>query len=300
MLILRSLLFVPGNTPRMLDRALGLRPDAFVPDMEDSVPWDEKANARAVTASYLPKAAQTGVPVIPRVNSLDTGLLEADLEAVIGPHIFGVSIGKVDNPQIAEEIEGLLGRLESEAGLSPGHIKLVPWIESAEAIVNAYSICRASERIVAVALGAEDFTNDMEIERRDDDAELAYARSAIAVAARAAGVLALDTPYFAFRDPDGLRANSSESRGVGFRGRFAIHPAQIDIINEVYSPSREQIGHALRVIEAFEEAAAMGRGSTSLDGKVVDVPVVKRAQALLDQARKMGLEVPAAARRAVV
>ena len=293
MLILRSLLFVPGNTPRMLDRALGLRPDAFVPDMEDSVPWDEKGNARAVTASYLPKAAQTGVPVIPRVNSLDTGLLEADLEAVIGPHIFGVSIGKVDNPQIAEEIEGLLGRLESEAGLSPGHIKLVPWIESAEAIVNAYSICRASERIVAVALGAEDFTNDMEIERRDDDAELAYARSAIAIAARAAGVLALDTPYFAFRDPDGLRANSSESRGVGFRGRFAIHPAQIDVINEVYSPSREQIGHALRVIEAFEEAAAMGRGSTSLDGKVVDVPVVKRAQALLEQARQMGLEVAA-------
>ena len=293
MLILRSLLFVPGNTPRMLDRALGLRPDAFIPDMEDSVPWDEKANARAVTASYLPRAAETGVPVIPRVNSLDTGLLEADLEAVIGPHILGVSIGKVDNPQIAGEIEGLLGKLESEAGLSPGAIKLVPWIESAEAIVNAYAICSASERIVAVAFGAEDFTNDMEIERRDDDAELVYARSVIAVAARAAGVLALDTPYFAFRDPDGLRTNSLESRGAGFRGRFAIHPAQIDVINEVFSPSGEQIEHALRVIEAFEEAVAMGRGSTSLDGKVVDVPVVKRAQALLDQAKQMGMEVPA-------
>ena len=292
--ILRSLLFVPGNTPRMLDRALGLRPDAFIPDMEDSVPWDEKANARAVTASYLPRAAETGVPVIPRVNSLDTGLLDADLEAVIGPHIFGVSIGKVDNPQIAEEIEDLLSSLESKAGLSPGAIKLIPWIESAEAIINAYAICRASERIVAAAFGAEDFTNDMEIERRDDDAELRYARSVIAVAARAAGVLALDTPYFAFRDPDGLRANSLESRGTGFRGRFAIHPAQIDVINEVYSPSGEQIEHALRVIEAFEEAVSMGRGSTSLDGKVVDVPVVKRAQALLDQARQMGLEVPAA------
>ncbi len=295
MTILRSLLFVPGNTPRMLERALGLRPDAFMPDMEDSVPWDEKANARAVTASYLPRAAETGVPVIPRVNSLDTGLLESDLEAVIGPHIFGVSIGKVDNVQIVGEIEGLLSRLESEAGLSPGSIKLVPWIESAEAIVNAYAICRSSDRIVAVAFGAEDFTNDMEIERRDDDAELGYARNAVAVAARAAGVLALDTPYFAFRDPDGLRANSLESRGAGFKGRFAIHPAQIEVINEVYSPSEEQIGHALRVIEAFEEAAAMGRGSTSLDGKVVDVPVVKRAQALLDQARQMGLEVAASA-----
>ena len=293
MLILRSLLFVPGNTPRMLDRALGLKPDAFIPDMEDSVPWDEKANARAVTTSYLPRAAETGVPVIPRVNSLDTGLLEADLEAVIGPHIFGVSIGKVDNPQIAGEIEGILSRLESNACLSQGTVKLVPWIESAEAIVNAYAICSASKRIVAVAFGAEDFTNDMEVERRDDDAELRYARGVIAVAARAAGVLALDTPYFAFRDPDGLRTNSLESRGAGFRGRFAIHPAQIDVINEVYSPSGEQIGHALRVIDAFEEAVAMGRGSTSLDGKVVDVPVVKRAQALLEQARQMGLEVVA-------
>ena len=293
MLILRSLLFVPGNTPRMLDRALGLKPDAFIPDMEDSVPWDEKANARAVTTSYLPRAAETGVPVIPRVNSLDTGLLEADLEAVVGPHIFGVSIGKVDNPQIAGEIEGILSRLESNACLSQGTVKLVPWIESAEAIVNAHAICSASKRIVAVAFGAEDFTNDMEVERRDDDAELRYARSVIAVAARAAGVLALDTPYFAFRDPDGLRTNSLESRGAGFKGRFAIHLAQIDLINEVYSPSGEQIEHALRVIDAFEEAVSMGRGSTSLDGKVVDVPVVKRAQALLEQARQMGLEVVA-------
>ncbi len=274
----------------MLERALGLRPDAFVPDLEDSVPWDEKPNARAVTASYLHKAAETGVPVIPRVNSLDTGLLEADLAAVAGPHVYGVSVGKVDNPGIVAEIEDLIAGIESMADLEPGAIKLVPWIESAAAIMNAYDICRSSSRIVAVALGGEDFTNDMEIERRDDDRELAYARSVIAVAARAAGVLALDTPYFAFRDPDGLRTNSRESRGIGFKGRFAIHPAQIDVINEVYSPSAEQVLKAQREIEAFEEAASMGRGSTSLDGKVIDVPVVKRAQALIELARKMGIE----------
>ena len=142
---------------------------------------------------------------------------------------------------------------------------------------------------VAVALGAEDFTNDMEIKRTDSDSELAYARGAIAVAARAAGVLALDTPFFAFRDPVALKANSEMSRAIGFRGRFAIHPAQLDIINGVYSPSEEDIAQAQREIEAFEEAAAMGRGSTSLDGKVIDVPVVKRAQALIDRARAMGL-----------
>ncbi len=286
---LRSLLFVPGNTPRMLDRALNLRPDAFIPDMEDSVPWDEKANAREVTAAYIPQMARTGVRVIPRVNSLDTGLLESDLNAVIGPHIYGVSVGKMDNPRILGEVVGIIQKIELRKGLPIGTTKLVPWIESAEAIVKLYDICSASPRIVAVALGAEDFTNDMEIERADNDAEIAYARAAIAVAARAAGILALDTPFFAFRDPDALRENSQASRGIGFRGRFAIHPAQIDILNEVFSPSEDEISHARRVIEAFEEAVAMGRGSTSLDGKVVDVPVVKRAQALLEQAAQMGL-----------
>lgn len=273
----------------MLDRALNLRPDAFVPDMEDSVPWDEKANAREVTAAYVPQLAKNGVRVIPRVNSLDTELLEDDLSAVIGPHIYGVSVGKMDNPDILGDVVGIMQRIELRKGLPIGTTKLVPWIESAESIVKLHQICHSSPRIVAIALGAEDFTNDMEVERTDSDTEIAYARSAIAIAAREAGILALDTPFFAFREPDALRENSRASRGIGFRGRFAIHPAQIDILNEVFSPSEEEVAHARRVIEVFEEAAAMGRGSTSLDGKVVDVPVVKRAQALLEQAAQMGL-----------
>ena len=287
MTILRSLLFVPGNTTKMLERALGLRPDAFVPDLDDSVPVDEKANARSLTASYLERLAATGRPVIPRVNSMDTGLLEEDLAAVVGVHVFGVSVGKIDSPAEVHEVARLLLRLELRAGLAVGAIKLVPWIESARAIVNVYDICASSDRIVGVALGGEDYTNDMEIERREDDRELAYPRSAIAIAARAAGVLALDTPFFAFRDADGLRENSHASRGHGFRGRFAIHPAQIEVINHVYSPSEAEVEHARRVIAAFETAAQQGRGSTSLDGKVVDVPVVKRAQALLDLAMTM-------------
>ena len=282
--ILRSLLFVPGNTPRMLDRALNLRPDAFVPDMEDSVPWDEKANAREVAAAYIPQMAKTGVAVIPRVNSLDTGLLEDDLAAVIGPHIYGVSVGKMDNPSILGEVVGIMQKLELRAGLPIGATKLVPWIESAESIVKLDEICRASPRIVAIALGAEDFTNDMEIERTDADAEIAYARSAIALAARAAGILALDTPFFGFRDPDGLRDNSQQARRYGFKGKFAIHPAQIDIINEAFSPSPEEVEHARRVVAAFEEAERNGRGSTSLDGQVIDVPVVRRARQLLELA----------------
>lgn len=287
MTILRSLLFVPGNQARMLERASGLKPDAFIPDMEDSVPIDEKANAREVTASYLAKLASGGVPVIPRVNSLDTGLLDDDLAAVVSEHIFGVSVGKIETPDDIALISSKLETLERKAGMEVGSVRLVPWIETAMAIVHLYEICGASPRIVGVAFGAEDFTNDMGIERTESEAETFFARNSIAVAARAADVLALDTPYFGFRDPDGLRENATTAKQYGFKGKFAIHPAQIDIINETFSPSAAEIEHARRVVEAFEEAASRGRGSTSLDDKVVDVPVVKRAQAVLELAESM-------------
>ena len=288
MTVLRSLLFVPGNQPRMLERASGLKPDAFIPDMEDSVPIDEKANAREVTASYLERLGANGVPVIPRVNSLDTELLDNDLGAVVGERIFGVSVGKIYTPEDIVTISGKLETLERSTGVETGSVKLLPWIETAAAIVNLYEICVASPRIVGVAFGAEDFTNDMGMERTESETETFFARNCIAVAARAADVLALDTPYFSFRDPDGLRENASAARQYGFKGKFAIHPAQIDIINETFSPSSAEIEHARRVVEAFDEAARRGRGSTSLDGKVVDVPVVKRAQAVLELAESMG------------
>ena len=284
---LRSLLFVPGNQPRMLDRASRLTPDAFIPDMEDSVPDAEKANARAITAAHLDSLAANGVAIIPRLNSLDTGLLDHDLAAVVGPRIYGVSVGKINTPADIALISTKLDALERKAGLEIGSIKLLPWIETAQAIVNVYDICAASPRIIGAAFGAEDFTNDMGIERAEDESETAYARSAIAIAARAANVLALDTPYFSFRDPDGLRRNAQAARQIGFKGKFAIHPAQIDIINETFSPSPAEIEQARRVVEAFQEAERIGRGSTSLDGKVVDVPVVKRAQALLDLAQSL-------------
>ena len=221
---------------------------------------------------------------MPRVNALETGLLEADLAAVVGPHSYGVSVGKISTPRDVEIISDTLTRLELKAGLPVGHTKLVLWIETAMAIVHAYEICVASPRIVGVAFGAEDFTNDMGIERTDDDSEVAMPRSLMCVAARAANVLALDTPYFLFRDPEGLRHNALASKKIGFKGKFAIHPSQLDIINATFSPSPEEIAYARRVVTAFEEAERAGKGATSLDGKVVDVPVVKRARALLEVA----------------
>ncbi|CAI8004358.1 Citrate lyase subunit beta [Geodia barretti] len=224
MQLLRSLLFVPGNRANMLDKAVGLRPDAVVPDMEDSVPAAEKANAREMIASFLPTLAETGHQIIPRVNSLHT------------------SVG-----------------WRSAAHISFGAPRCGLWVETAGAIVNAFSICRASKRVIAIAFGGEDLTNDMAIPRTESEEEIAYPRSVVAVTARAAGVLALETPYFNYRDDEDRRGG----------------------INTSYMSSDEEIEQARRVVDAFAEAEVRGSAATSLDGMVIDVPVVERARKVL-------------------
>src|SRR4029453_16520170 len=150
-MIFRCLLFVPGNKSSMLEKALGLRPDAFVPDMEDSVPAAEKANARALIRELLPRLAATRVPVIPRVNALETDWIEDDLAAVIGPAILGVSFGKVRTPGDVRRVAAIVAQVGKKVGIAVGTTNLLPWIETAEAIVNCYEICKASERVIAVA-----------------------------------------------------------------------------------------------------------------------------------------------------
>ena len=231
--------------------------------------------------------------MIPRVNPLDSGLLDDDLAAVVGPHVYAVSVGKINVAEDVHHISNMIATREKHSKLKAGRIKLVLWIETAMAVVNAYQICASSPRVVAVAFGAEDFTNDMGIERTEGDSEIAYPRSAVCVAARAAGVLALDTPYFSFRDPEGLKRNTGDARRYGFGGKFAIHPGQVDIINNAFAPSTAEVAHARRVVAAFEEAERSGRGSTSLDGKVIDIPVVKRARNLLDLAQAVSQRKPA-------
>ena len=286
MTALRSLLFIPGNKTNMLEKALGFKPDVFVPDMEDSVPKGEKENARNLIAEYLPKFAKLGIPIIPRVNSLDTMWAVDDLAAVVGPHIYGISIGKINTPADIKETSEHLSTLERKAGLNEGHIKMIPWLESAKAIIHCYEISLASKRLVGIAFGGEDFTHDMGIERLEDESEVSFARNQLCIAARAAGILALDTPYFLFKDEDGLRINSAVAKQCGFKGKFAIHPTQINGINDTFSPSKKEIEYAHRVVQVFEEAERAGRGSTSLDGKVIDVPVVKRARELLNLASR--------------
>ena len=285
MTTLRSLLFVPGNKANMLEKALKYRPDAFIPDMEDSVPAGEKANARKVINAHLSTLAATGVPVFPRVNSLDTEWIEDDLAAVVGPHVRGISVGKIDTPDDVHAVAELLASLETRAGIESGSLRMIPWLESAKAIVHCYEILSASPRIVGAAFGAEDFTHDLGIERREDESEVEYPRNVLCIAARAAGVVALDTPYFRFKDETGLRANIAAAKQTGFKGKFAIHPAQIDVINAGFSPSEAEIAHARRVVAAFEKAEREGSSSIQLDGFFIDYPIVYKARKTLDMVR---------------
>lgn len=289
---LRSWLFVPGRQDMLVkvlqkkgDMAL---PDVLVPDMEDSVPLAEKASARQAIASLLPQLAQMGAhtKVLPRVNSLDTGLMEDDLQAVIaqGDLIFGVSVGKVGSAEDMRRIDEIVSALESKNGIRAGKIHIVPWLETAAGVVNAREICKSSSRIIGVAYGGDDFLTDMGVQGASDQSPsglVTYARSAISVAARAANVLSLETPYVNFRSAEGLRAQATDVKRLGYRGMFAIHPNQVQTINECFSPSAQEIEYAKKVVAAYEEAERQGKGSTSVDGKMVDAPVVKRAYALL-------------------
>ncbi|MDA0988307.1 MAG: CoA ester lyase [Chloroflexi bacterium] len=279
--LLRSLIFVPGNRRDMLEKAASFPADFLVPDMEDSVPLAEKAAARDAIADMLPILDRAGKRSVVRINALSTGLLEEDMRAAVTPHTYGINVGKVDTPWDVHEIDKILTAMEIKKGLERGRTRLILYLESALAIINAYPICSASPRIMAAAFGAEDFTVDMGTQRTDESSEVFLPRAMVAIAARAANVVPLDIVYANFRDEDGLRRDIQVARSLGYKGKFAIHPSQVQPINEMFSPLPEDVEYARRVVVAFKEAEAQGRGATSLDGKMIDIPVVKRAMSLL-------------------
>ena len=231
---------------------------------------------------------------MPRVNSLSTGLLEGDIDAVVIAGIVGISIGKIRTPEEIHEVDRLLSARERTLSLEHGSVGILPWIETAAGVTHVFDICRASPRVRWVAFGAEDFAADMGITRSvdaGDDSALPYGepgllhpRSSVAVAARAAGVYALDTPYTRFRDEAGLLREATLAKSLGYKGKFSIHPAQVAPLMKLFSPTESEIERARRVIEAAEAAEAEGRGSVGLDGEMIDAPVIARAQNVLRDA----------------
>ena len=292
-------LFIPGNRADMLAKAARYQASAYIPDFEDSVPADNKDQAVRVTTEALPELTAIGRPVIPRVNSLASGRTKSELEAVVGTGLAAISIGKINSADEVLRVDDIISAIESDRNLPIGAIGILPWLETAAAIVNAYAICTASPRVRWVAFGAEDYAADMGIMRNVDsesdvsggptdeygEASLLYPRSVVAVAARAAGIAAIDTPYVKFRDVVGLRAEAGLARRLGYTGKFAIHPAQLEAIRGVWTPTKSEIERAELVVAAADLGQREGRGAISLDGEMIDAPVIVRARNVLGDAQ---------------
>jgi citrate lyase subunit beta/citryl-CoA lyase len=282
--VYRSLIFVPGIRENMIEKARGFAADVIVLDLEDSVPPAEKEQARQIVRRAVPALAALGHTVHVRVNPVGSGLVGDDLAAVVCPELSGVNLPKVESAQDIRDIDVLMREQELERGVKPGAAALIPAIESARGVLRCEEICRASTRLTAVTLGADDYTADLGVHRTREGRELDYARQVMAVCARAADILALDTPFADFRDEEGLVRESEWVRSLGFKGKYLIHPGQIGPVNRVFRPSEEEVAYARRIVEAFEEAVAQGHAAVQVEGRMVDTPVAKRARSLIELA----------------
>ncbi len=282
---LRTLLFVPGNKARMLDKARTQPADAAILDLEDGVLTGEKIAARAVVRRAL-EAGGFEPQVILRINALTSGLAEADLREAFGPGVAAVCLPKAETAGDVARLAALLAELEGERGLPAGSLGICLMVETALGVLNAYAMAQASPRVRALCLGGEDLAHDLGAVRTQAGAELAHARAQMLLAARAAGALAVDTIWTDLTDPDGLLAEARQARHLGYSGKLVIHPAQIEPVHRAFTPSEEEVAHARRVLAAFEAAEARGDGILALDGRMIDAPVVARAREIVALVRE--------------
>jgi citrate lyase subunit beta/citryl-CoA lyase len=279
--LLRSLLFVPGHRERMLARAATAGADAIVIDLEDAVPPAEKKAARRQARTALKTLADAGQTVFVRVNSIDSGLTRDDLMAIVRKGLAGVVLPKAGHPQDLRDLDVLLREAEMANKVRPGDIRTVPLIESPRALLRCEEIARASDRVVALSVGGEDYSAAMGIARDAGGAGLAHLRYVVATVAAAYGLIAIDTPYADIRDAKGLAAETRLVKAIGFKGKYVLHPDQVAAVNRAFTPSREEIAAARRTVAAAREGLTHGAGAISLGGRMVDAPVVDRANRLL-------------------
>ena len=286
---LRSFLFAPGNRPRMLEKVGHCGADAVILDLEDAVPISEKEATRQAVRDAV--GAIDTCPVYVRINPLVAAagfsqpIGEADLAAVMRPGLAGIILPKVESPDDLRRADTLLHGLESQHGLTPGSVDVIPIMETALAVQRAYDIAASGTRVKRLSFGAGDFTRDIGVAWSRREIESQHARSALVVASRAAGLEPpLDTVWVDLRDQRGLTRSARTAKQLGFQGKMAIHPSQVEPINTVFSPSDAEIAYATRVVDAFTQAEADGLASIQLDGQFIDYPIVESAQRVLAMA----------------
>ncbi|MDA8125948.1 MAG: CoA ester lyase [Deltaproteobacteria bacterium] len=282
----RSRIYLPGNRPRVIQKGTLLGADVVILDLEDSVAPDEKDAARILVTNAIKSVNFGAAEVMVRINPLTTCGRE-DLAAVLPVEPDAIVVPKSENREGVQVVERAI--LESKLGK---RVAILPLIESAKGILNAYDIASASTLVEAITFGGEDFTKDIGATRTREGQEIFVGRSLLVIAAKAAGVQALDTVFSDFNDMEGLRKDTLAVKQMGFDGRAAIHPSQIEVIHEVFTPTEKEIQAAVNVIRAAEIARKKGSGVAVVKGKMIDKPVIERAEKVICIAERLSLPIP--------
>jgi citrate lyase subunit beta/citryl-CoA lyase len=282
----RSSLILPVNVPRFVEKAALRGADAVVLDLEDSVPSTEKANARRLVRDALALAGRGGAEVVVRVNN-DPALLWDDVAAAVHPGLDGLALPKAESPEQIRELVRRIEALESGRGIEPGHVRLSLAIETPRGLLQAEAIAAATPRIATLGVGVEDYCLELGVEPSPDGVELLYAVSRVVTICKAMGIQpsGLLGSIANFRDLPAFEAGAARARQLGCEGAGCIHPDQVLVLNRVFSPDPAKVEYARRVVEAFEDGLTRGTASVNLDGRMVDIPVYKRAQVILSRAR---------------
>ncbi len=302
-LVLRSMLYVPANSWRMITNATAEGADALILDLEDGCPMSEKETGRVFARDSIPMLKEQKAKVFVRVNSLETGLTETDISYVVTQGLDGIILAKTESKEDVFTIDRLLQEEELKKGLELKSVLLIALLETPQGILNIREIIAASDRVVAVGFGAGDFSREMgagmgvtKLSPEEYFPMVLYARSNIAMTARAAGIQAIDTPFFGLViDLEGLIRESEKVKLLGFSGKQLTHPRHVASVNAAFSPAEEDVAFARMVVKVYEEARAKGLGATTIGGKMIDYGSFKRAEALLSTARV----IEARAKRAV-
>ena len=285
----RSMMFIPGNSPAMLKDAFIYGADALMFDLEDSVSPLEKDAARQLVYMALKTIDYSPCERVVRINALSSAHGPTDVEAMVAAGVDVIRMPKTETAQDVLDCEAAIGAAEIKYNRGAGSVGILAAIESAQGVLNAIEIAKCSKRLVGIALGAEDFCADLGVRRSAEGSELQLARQTIVLAAKAAGIDAFDTVFSNVADEEGLIAETMKIKALGFTGKSVIHPRQIEPVHRVFAPTEEEIRQAQRLIVALQEAERRGSGVVAVDGKMIDRPVVLRAQRTLQLAEAMGV-----------
>ena len=285
----RSMLFLPGNNPNMLINGATLGADAIIFDLGDAVAPAEKDAARILVRNTMQYMDPGRCEKIVRINSVDTAFWKADIDTIAPQKPDLILLPKAACADDIRLVDGYLTEVETRLGMTQGTIGLMPLIETAMGVENAYTIASAAKRVKALFLGAEDLTADLQCQRTKEGREIEYARTRLVVAARAAGVDVYDTPFTDVNDDEGILTDAKLAKALGFTGKASISPRHVEVINSVFSPTLKEIDYAYEVMDAIALAKSQGKGAIALHGKMIDAPIVARAQRTIDMAKALGL-----------